>query len=198
MMTDSLADIVWQASYLPFGEVDTITGPAALDYRFPGQWFQLETGLAYNWHRHYDPTTGRFLQPDPLGMPDGPSRWAYVGNSPLSVDPRGLQAGPYAPPPSNVPGGPWRWAPNPQNSRGGEYVGPGGSASWDPEGHWDCTDRQGNRQRYDWRGNPITTDQAHKPPKWTPRLPPWFPMIIITPGGFSCPPGQSCPTDSRT
>ncbi|TIX16112.1 MAG: hypothetical protein E5V41_14255, partial [Mesorhizobium sp.] len=37
------------------------------------------SGLNYNWHRHYDPTTGRYLQPDPLGMPDGPSRWAYVG-----------------------------------------------------------------------------------------------------------------------
>jgi RHS repeat-associated protein len=38
------------------------------DLRFPGQWFQLETGLAYNWHRHYDATTGRYLQPDPLGL----------------------------------------------------------------------------------------------------------------------------------
>ncbi|WP_425117301.1 RHS repeat-associated core domain-containing protein [Agrobacterium pusense] len=48
---------------------------------FPGQWFQLESGLHYNWHRHYDPTTGRYLQADPLGMPDGPNRWTYVTNS---------------------------------------------------------------------------------------------------------------------
>lgn len=74
---------MWQASYLPFGEVQSITGPATLDYRFPGQWFQIETGLHYNWHRHYDPSTGRYLQPDPIGMPDGPSRWAYVAGSPL-------------------------------------------------------------------------------------------------------------------
>ena len=63
MMTDSQPDgphVVWQASYLPFGEVHSINGPAALDYRFPGHWFQLETGLHYNWHRHYDPTTGRY------------------------------------------------------------------------------------------------------------------------------------------
>ncbi|WP_292249551.1 hypothetical protein, partial [Mesorhizobium sp.] len=38
------------------------------------------------------PTTGRYLQPDPLGMPDGPSRWAYVQNSPLmGVDREGLK-----------------------------------------------------------------------------------------------------------
>lgn len=35
----------------------------------------VESGLHYNWHRHSDPTTVRHLQPDPLGMPDGPSRW---------------------------------------------------------------------------------------------------------------------------
>lgn len=45
MMTDATGAIVWQADYLPFGEVRTSTGPAALDYRFPGQWLTLETGL---------------------------------------------------------------------------------------------------------------------------------------------------------
>ncbi len=93
MMTDAGNTVVWRAKYLPYGEVYSITGPASLDYRFPGQWFQLETGLAYNWHRHYDATTGRYVQPDPLGMPDGPSRWAYAGNSPLmNVDPDGRQS----------------------------------------------------------------------------------------------------------
>ncbi|KSV75915.1 hypothetical protein N185_15835 [Sinorhizobium sp. GW3] len=90
MMTDASKAVVWRATYLPFGEVYSITGSLTLDQRFPGQWFQLESGLHYNWHRHYDPTTGRYIQPDPLGMPDGPSRWAYVNNSPLmSVDPTG-------------------------------------------------------------------------------------------------------------
>jgi len=91
MMADESRNIVWQASYLPFGEVRTISGSAVLNQRFPGQWFQIETGLSYNWHRHYDPSIGRYLQPDPLGMPDGPSRYAYVSNSPLMyVDPTGL------------------------------------------------------------------------------------------------------------
>ena len=93
MMTDDVKAVVWEASFLPFGAVDTLSGPASLDCRFPGQWFQLESGLHYNWHRHYDPTTGRYLQPDPLGMPDGPNRWAYVLNSPLMyTDRQGLWA----------------------------------------------------------------------------------------------------------
>jgi RHS repeat-associated protein len=53
-----------------------------LDARFPGQWFQSETGLHYNWHRSYDPTLGRYTQPDPLGFVDGPSVYAYAGGSP--------------------------------------------------------------------------------------------------------------------
>lgn len=43
---------------------------------------------------YYDPTTGRYIQADPLGMPDGPSRFAYVANSPLMyTDPTGLRNG---------------------------------------------------------------------------------------------------------
>lgn len=112
MMTDINSAIVWRASYLPYGEVRSISGPTSLELRFPGQWFQLETGLSYNWHRHYDPSTGRYLQPDPLGMPDGPSRWAYAKNSPLmSVDPNGLQQ--VLPTPFPVPPGPFSPRPLP-------------------------------------------------------------------------------------
>ncbi len=68
-LLDVSAAVVWRASYEPFGAVGSITGPASLDLRLPGQWFQLESGLAYNWHRHYDATTGRYTQPDPLGTP---------------------------------------------------------------------------------------------------------------------------------
>ena len=63
--------------------VQAITGTASLNARFPGQWFQSETGLHYNWHRSYDPTLGRYTQPDPLGFVDGPSVYAYAGGSPL-------------------------------------------------------------------------------------------------------------------
>jgi RHS repeat-associated protein len=48
----------------------------------PVQYFQIETACAYNWHRHYDPISGRYTQPDPLRFIDGPSMYAYAGNSP--------------------------------------------------------------------------------------------------------------------
>ncbi|MGH6839230.1 MAG: RHS repeat-associated core domain-containing protein [Methylocella sp.] len=67
-MTNASQNIAWSATYTPFGAVQTIATPSTtLDLRFPGQWFPLETRLHYNWHRHYDPSTGRYLQPDPLG-----------------------------------------------------------------------------------------------------------------------------------
>ncbi|WP_167858444.1 RHS repeat-associated core domain-containing protein [Methylobacterium nonmethylotrophicum] len=90
LMTDATKAVKWKAVYEPFGAVSSITGPAALQMRFPGQWFQLEAGLAYNWNRHYDATTGRYTQVDPLGLPDGPSRYAYAGGNPIGyVDQNG-------------------------------------------------------------------------------------------------------------
>lgn len=48
------------------------------------------TGLQYNWHRHFDPKTGRYLQPDPVGLDAGSSLFSYTGGSPLiRIDPDG-------------------------------------------------------------------------------------------------------------
>lgn len=89
-VTDATKATVWQASYTPWGEPQSISGPLALDLRFPGQLFQIETGLSYNWHRHYYALTGRYTQPDPLRFVDGPSVYAYVGSNPLNfTDPTG-------------------------------------------------------------------------------------------------------------
>jgi RHS repeat-associated protein len=72
-------------------EVQSITGAVAQNLRFPGQYFQLETGLAYNWHRTYDPVTGRYTQPDPLRFVDGPAIYQYAMASPfMRVDREGL------------------------------------------------------------------------------------------------------------
>lgn len=66
-MTAANWNWVWDVIYSPFGEASYIwTNPATMDIRFPGQWFQLETGLHYNWNRHYDASIGRYVQPDPL------------------------------------------------------------------------------------------------------------------------------------
>jgi RHS repeat-associated protein len=90
MLTDAAKVNVWWASYEPFGKVRTTGGTLTQNLGLPGQWFQLESGLAHNWHRHYDPTTGRYTTADPLGFVDGPSVYAYAGNNPhRMVDPSG-------------------------------------------------------------------------------------------------------------
>ncbi len=99
-MTNSTKASVWDVIYTPWGAFHSATGAQTLNARFPGQWFQLESGLHYNWHRHYDPSLGRYTQPDPLGFVDGPSVFAYAGNSPvIGVDPDGrmLPGGPMGP-----------------------------------------------------------------------------------------------------
>jgi RHS repeat-associated protein len=79
---------VWTASYTPFGGVRTTTG-TPVNARFPGQWFQAESGLHQNWMRDYDPTTGRYLQADPLGLVAGASVYGYARQSPMMIDPTG-------------------------------------------------------------------------------------------------------------
>ncbi|MEV1008513.1 DUF6531 domain-containing protein [Streptomyces sp. NPDC049881] len=46
--------------------------------RSPGQYHDPETGLHYNYFRHYDPLSARYLSPDPLGADAGPDAYAYV------------------------------------------------------------------------------------------------------------------------
>ncbi len=92
-MTNAAKAVMWSATWTPWGAPHAITGAAVLDARFPGQWFQIESSLHYNWHRHYDPTLGRYTQPDPLGFVDGQSVYGYAVGSPgMAVDPDGQNA----------------------------------------------------------------------------------------------------------
>ncbi|MFF3000558.1 putative T7SS-secreted protein [Streptomyces sp. NPDC057950] len=58
--------------------------------RFPGQYYDSETGLHYNFFRHYDPETGRYTSPDPLGLAPAPNPVGYVDNPTTASDPLGL------------------------------------------------------------------------------------------------------------
>lgn len=61
------------------------------DMRFPGQRYDAVSGLNYNYFRDYDPSIGRYVQSDPIGLDGGISTYGYVGGNPLgAIDPLGL------------------------------------------------------------------------------------------------------------
>jgi len=66
-------------------------GGASTPLRFPGQYADPETGLHYNHHRYYDPATGCYLSPDPLGLIPAPNPHTYVPNPTSYADPLGLE-----------------------------------------------------------------------------------------------------------
>ena len=88
----------WDAKE-PFGmqapnENPSSTGLFVFNARFPGQWFDKETGFYHNGFRYYDPSLGRYTQSDLLGLEAGWNTYAYVASNPLGgIDPFGLKEG---------------------------------------------------------------------------------------------------------
>jgi RHS repeat-associated protein len=95
VVVDAQGRVRWQWDGGAFGEHPpdqdpSGLGPFVLNLRFPGQYFDAETGLFYNYFRDYDPQTGRYVQSDPVGLAGGLNTYSYVAASPLSrVDRRG-------------------------------------------------------------------------------------------------------------
>ncbi len=90
-LTDSTGALVWSADYLPFGRADVNIATVENNLRFAGQYYDQETGLHYNYFRYYDPSIGRYLRADPIGLAGGVNLYAYVSNNPVNlVDPFGL------------------------------------------------------------------------------------------------------------
>ncbi|MGW0700033.1 putative T7SS-secreted protein [Streptomyces sp. NPDC002867] len=90
-LIDEAGDIAWRTRSTLWGATAWARDSSAYTpLRFPGQYYDPETGLHYNCFRHYDPETGRYTSPDPLGLAPAPNPVGYVDNPHSGCDPLGL------------------------------------------------------------------------------------------------------------
>jgi len=95
-VTNAAQTLAWNGYVDATGNGSTFTTPTTkLDMRLPGQSFQLEPGsLSQNRYRDYDPSLGRYIEADPLGIDAGQNVYSYAAGNPLNLrDPRGLWQG---------------------------------------------------------------------------------------------------------
>ncbi|MDU3123602.1 MAG: RHS repeat-associated core domain-containing protein, partial [Acinetobacter baumannii] len=84
---------VWSLDTGPFGESAATVSVSGVEInlRFPGMYYDKQTGLYYNHHRYYNPKWGRYMEPDPIGLEGGLNPFVYSNNDPINkVDPSGL------------------------------------------------------------------------------------------------------------
>jgi RHS repeat-associated protein len=84
-MTDEGRTVVWSAGYEPFGQATLVVMTAQSNLRFPGQFFDPETGLHYNYFRDFDPQSGRYIASDPIGILGGEGLYTYAYGNPIRV-----------------------------------------------------------------------------------------------------------------
>lgn len=143
-MATNCPNVSTDAQRYPFGETEVLSASVDMPLRFPGQYFDEETGLHYNYFRDYDPSTGRYIQSDPIGLAGGLNTYGYVGANPLTgVDPLGLydtnRGGYSVPSPGIPPIYPWDFsAPLLPDFSWNSYsdLPPPGTGSWEDDLNW--------------------------------------------------------------
>jgi RHS repeat-associated protein len=100
LVTDKLKKVVWNVEFDPFGsEVEQKGRKGSYirnvenNFRFPGQYYDAETGLHQNYYRDYAPTLGRYVEADPIGIEKGRNHlYNYVNSNPVKyTDSLGLK-----------------------------------------------------------------------------------------------------------
>jgi len=83
--------VACELSRTAWGKTEALPGArTATPLRFTGQYEDEETGLHYNHFRYYDPETGRYISPDPIGLEGGTNLFRYVDDPSTTADPFGL------------------------------------------------------------------------------------------------------------
>ena len=96
LITNPAQQAVWRWDQAePFGAYPADSNPSGLgvfefNLRFPGQYFDAETNLHYNYFRDYDPAIGRYVQSDPIGLDGGINTYLYATDPLTQTDPFGL------------------------------------------------------------------------------------------------------------
>ncbi|KAB2840699.1 MAG: RHS repeat protein, partial [Burkholderiales bacterium] len=92
VLTDSSGQVVWKGRAEAFGKTTVdATSTVTNNLRFPGQYFDAETGMHYNYFRDYEPSIGRYVESDPIGLRGGANTYVYGnGNAATRVDVLGL------------------------------------------------------------------------------------------------------------
>lgn len=91
LATDTLQRVAWKALSQPFGSASLTVATVPQNLRLPGQYFDAETGLHQNGFRDYDPTLGRYIESDPVGLGGGLNTYQYARLNPFTnIDPSGL------------------------------------------------------------------------------------------------------------
>ncbi len=96
-ITDNSNNTLWVWNSKPFGDskpnedMDGDESKLSYNLRFPGQYFDEETGKHYNFNRDYNPLTGGYIQSDPKGLCGSKNTYIYVDSNPLiDFDKHGL------------------------------------------------------------------------------------------------------------
>ena len=172
LVSDAAGTTVWKWDQQePFGNNVADENPSGLGafdlpLRLPGQYFDKETNLHYNYFRDYDPSIGRYGESDPIGLEGGLNTYSYVSARPLMfIDPEGLQipvpgGGVWTPP----GGGAWSpggiFGPRKPSGTGVPEIDdamgkPGSSSKAEKDADPDCKEKYGKPRRKRGRQDPI-------------------------------------------